>query len=823
MKKKSLLTVLLAGASVVGLASCGGEKVGVGQYTYNSYTTALGKNWNPHAWETNAESGMLSYITSPFVDMSVLDSEEGVYQWVYEMATEVKDVTKDNKADLTKYKVNLPEGTEASAVEKGYVYEIKLNNKAKWETGEAIKADDYLTSMKLLLDPEMKNYRANLYVDGESALAGAYDYYYQGKNYGMAGNGYTTYDTANDDKLFFHWKKEQAKNTYFLNWVYDTYGSYVGTESYPTLRDFLVSGFGAELSKDDTVYTAMDGKTLKEIKENADWKVAWEELVAFWKTDPDEELTLVACEFEKPAVPLTDVGLYKVDDYTIRYVNKNQIDFNYFMTSLTSTWLVHEPTYTKLFDTTGKLKTTTYCTSKDTTVSYGPYKLESFEDGKQMVFVQNPNWLGYEEKEVNGKKTLVSYTNFKVDGEYVQQYQATKIVVDVMEDSTAKQKFMKGELDDWAPAASELSKYTTSPQLYKADETYQMSFFFNTDVEDLQAMDTNEGNQNSVVLSNLDFRKAFSLAINRSEWVTATAGYKPAYSLLNSLYFYNIYEDPTSSYRNSDQAKKAIVNLYGVEYGADKPYKTLDEAYNSITGYNLAEAKALMKQAHDALVAAGLYTSGQAIKIKIGYKKGALEADDNAQVELMNKYLNAAIEGSGFGKVTLEAVGGIQDRYGDVAKGKYAIGYGAWGGAAFYPFRNLQVYMDPDQYDINEAACWDPTIEKFKLTVNGEEVEMTYQDWSNSMVSTGRFANADFETKLNILSALEEDYLAKYYRIPLASSTSCSMLSYKLSNYTDDYNIMYGFGGLRLMKFNYDDYDWAQYVAKQGGNLSYEG
>ena len=121
-----------------------------------------------------------------------------------------------------------------------------------------------------------------------------------------------------------------------------------------------------------------------------------------------------------------------------------------------------------------------------------------------------------------------------------------------------------------------------------------MSFFFNTDLEALKSMDSSKGNKNSVVLSNVDFRKAFSLAIDRANWVLATAGYKPTYSLMNDLYYYNIYEDPTSTYRSTEQAMQAIVNLYGVEYGEGKTYKTLEEAYKSITGFNISEAKELM-------------------------------------------------------------------------------------------------------------------------------------------------------------------------------------------------------------------------------------
>ena len=32
---------------------------------------------------------------------------------------------------------------------------------------------------------------------------------------------------------------------------------------------------------------------------------------------------------------------------------------------------------------------------------------------------------------------------------------------------------------------------------------------------------------------------------------------------------------------------------------------------------------------------------------------------------------------------------------------------------------------------------------------------------------------------------------------------------------------MYGYGGLRLMKYNYTDAEWAQYVADQNGVLNY--
>lgn len=88
--------------------------------------------------------------------MQILDSENGIYQWVYEMATSITDVTKDHKDDLTKYNVTLPSGKTADETDAGYVFEIKLNPDAKWQDGTAITADTYVYSMQQLLDSSMK-------------------------------------------------------------------------------------------------------------------------------------------------------------------------------------------------------------------------------------------------------------------------------------------------------------------------------------------------------------------------------------------------------------------------------------------------------------------------------------------------------------------------------------------------------------------------------------------------------------------------------------------------------------------------------------------
>ena len=818
-------------------------------YTYKSGTTALGSNWNPHAWDTNSDQSMLGYVTSPFVDMSILSTADGgTYQWVYEMATAITDVTAANQGDLTKYGVTLPKNEDGSVktadqVTEGFVYEIKLNPEAKWENGEKITADDYIYSMQQLLDSKMRNFRANLYYSGESAVAGGAAYYNSESPiytpivpaYGKDETPDYSFDVTTNEIFLDLNTKGMTLADYSFAEIKNDYGYIRDVKN--DEGEIVVPGatYFNELAKEANPYGV-----IKITNANKDKVlVIMDQYLSAFKMSIYNEDGSVSEELFKEfvfylsgygdKVSYDAVGCYKVDDYTIRYVCQNYLELNYFLTSCTSTWLVYKPLYEAGKKEEAGLIVTNYGTSKETTMSYGTYRMESLQDNKQVIYVQNENWYGWE-KNADGtaKKdeegNLISYTNFLVDGEKVRQYTTTKIQIDVMTEDAMKNAFLKGELSEWAPSADELSQYAMSDKLIQVDETYTMSFFFNTGLEALQELDASEKNINSVVLNNYNFRKAMSLAINRAEFVTATAGYKPAFSLMNSLYHYDIYNDPTSSYRNTDEAMKAIVNLYGVKYGEGETYKTLKEAHDSITGYNLTEAKALMKTACEELVAAGLYTAGQPIKIQIGWAKGALTSDDNKQVALLNKYINEAVKEAGFGEVTFEAIGNIQDRYGDVPKGVYAIGYGAWGGAAFYPFRNMQVYCDTVEYagKINETGCWDPSTTELTINIGGKDVTMTWQDWSRAC-STGEYAQADFATKLKITSTMEEEFLKFYYRIPLCGTTIASLLTFQMEYYTTEYNVMYGFGGLRLMSYNYDDAAWAEEVAALGGELNYAG
>lgn len=817
--KKTLALVLTLVMLVSIFAGCKDDKTDdtLKSYTYNSYMNALGTNWNPHTWEMSADSTMMGFLEAPLADMTVLNSEEGSYQWIFVAASDIQDVTKDHQDDLTKYGVTLPSGKTASNVTENFVYEIKLRPEMKWQDGTLINADTYIYSMQQMLDPVMKNYRSNTYWSGDSALAGAKDYYYSTdkeyydsvlSTYGKPSEGAVDKALAAGETVVI-----DAWNFYGMQGAVDAEGNACPqwlsiTDDHKYIDPGVPEGEeGHEVSGAD-IYAAVLGYISQGY---------------FDSTSNYANCLCVYVVNNNYGATWDVVGLYKVDEYTIRYVCQSAYAYNYFLTSCTGNWLVYKDLYEKCkqWNDDGSFKGSTYGTSLETTMSYGIWKMTSLEDDKQVVFEQNENYFEFTKNEDGSLSSTTETIGFKVDGEYKQQLQTTKYVINVMDDNAAKLAFMKGDLDDWNPSAEDTNRYSTSEQMYKADETYTMRLFFHTNLDSLKTLDSEGKNKNSVVLSNDNFRKAMSLAINRSEFVAATPAYKPAYSVLNSLYHYNIYEDPTSTYRSTDEAMQAIVNLYGVEYGEGEIYPTLKEAYDSINGYNLTEAKNLMKTACEELVAAGLYTAGEDIKIQIAWQAAAMDSDAQNQVAIFEKQINDALEGSGFGKITLEGIGSLSKRYADVMNGTYAIGWGAWGGAAFYPFKNMQNYCDPDNNDVHESGCWDPTTEMLTINVDGEDVTMTWQKWSQALSDATSYGSASFEVRLHILATMEEKLLEMYYFIPVCTTTSVVMLSYKQSMYTENYNIMYGYGGNRLMHFNYTDAEWAEYVASQNGSISY--
>ena len=123
----------------------------------------------------------------------------------------------------------------------------------------------------------------------------------------------------------------------------------------------------------------------------------------------------------------------------------------------------------------------------------------------------------------------------------------------------------------------------------------------------------------------------------------------------------------------------------------------------------------------------------------------------------------------------------------------------------------MDAYLNPEYM---YSASWDTDHEMLKLTVNGEELEMSVRDWNNCIMgetdAPKNFSEGylDGDERLKIIAAIEEVVLEKAYSVPTVSDYSAALLSYKVEYITREYNTFVGYGGIKYLKYNYDDAAW---------------
>ncbi|HPJ02939.1 MAG TPA: ABC transporter substrate-binding protein, partial [Candidatus Limiplasma sp.] len=625
-------------------------------YTYNTAMTAMGGglDWNPQTWETSDDSLIITYINPGFYDFKLNANKDG-YSVMPEMAAALPvDVTAEYVGSF-----GVAEGEDAKA------WRIALNPNAVWDNGEKITADDYIYSMQQQLNPKMLNRRADSFYDGDFSIVNAKNYLYAGQvAYSVLGDGNAADLLAAGEDVYV-----DMHGFWGLAGALDAEGNeapqYVSVNDEVLYRDL-----------------AVEDETADEAWVSA--KYIYETYLAdgapYASYAPDYLATASVME----GASWDEVGLKKVDDYTIDIILEKRVaEASFYVPyNLSSNWLVYKPLYESckmFFDADGAAVateeeaatvTTNYCTSLDTSIGYGPYKLTYFELDKQFTLERNDAWYGY------------------ADGRHVGQYQTDKIVYTVIaEQATRLLAFLAGELDDVGLVAADMEKYASSEYIRYEPQSYTTKISFNTMYDKLL-----EHGTNSQVVVIDEFRQAFAFALNREEFATAyTAAGSAGYGMLNYQYVYNPFTG--ALYRDSEPAKDALVTLYGVEYGEGKEYATLDEAYDAMTGYDIAKAQALMATAYDKAVAAGIYDGTSEIEIEF-----RVYNSDTIYVQMftyLDTQIKEAIKGSGFeGKLSLKMTVD-PDYYETMYSGGADMIFTTWGGAAMSPFTMLgQVYTD---------------------------------------------------------------------------------------------------------------------------------
>ncbi len=145
------------------------------------------------------------------------------------------------------------------------------------------------------------------------------------------------------------------------------------------------------------------------------------------------------------------------------------------------------------------------------------------------------------------------------------------------------------------------------------------------------------------------------------------------------------------------------------------------------------------------------------------------------------------------------------------------------------PFGLSDLYVNPDRaYD---GKWFDGNKVSMTLNIDGKDLTMSLKQWSDALNGTMvnvdgvdynfGYGIADVDTRLNILAKFEGIVLGTYDYIPMMNNGAMSLLSQQVYYVVEEYNPVLSRGGIRYMKYNYDDAEWKDYVKSQGGTLTY--
>ncbi|MBR4658095.1 MAG: hypothetical protein IKP26_02445 [Clostridia bacterium] len=748
-------------------------------YTYYDYFTEFPASWSPHALLSDEAERIAGLISSPLVSLRPADTETGGYVWAYEMAESIEDITAESRDDIVKYGCSTG-SKRPSEMTEGLVFRVRLRDGACWETGERITADDYVDSLKALLDPALANPAAARLCMDEAAPAGAEEYYKPAEEWEYVPVGRAGY-ASNAQAI-------AAGETLMLDmWSFWGLGDAVD-KSGAGCPNWVEIG-------DRTEYQSVSMPAGEPMSAAAIW-AGYAEALEVGSSEADCCAVRRRANAQPPDFA-SSVGCYKADELTFIYVCGAPVSMDALFNAFSRSWLVYMPLYEKAADHG-------YCTALNNTPGFGPYKLSSCVPGERITLTRNPLWYGWK---TNDDGSPIAFTEQLLDGEHVEMFRTTRVIFTRMSYEEARQAYSDGRLTEWRPNADDTLKLASNERLFITPGTGMLRLIFNSNETLLKNIKDSRANRNSFVLTNYSFRRAISLSIDRVAVCSALGG-SPSVGLIGGACYVDAFGDPASDYRSTPAAMQAMCELYGVEYGAGTFFDALEDAYASISGYDAELAHELFVNAADELISGGMYRAGEPIRVRVACTSGALTEADTKLIELLNGFVNEALSGTAFGSIEFEAVGHVVNLAEAVSSGRYPMGIDRNEVSAFCPFTALMRDCGSGYCPVPCAGCFEPSREPLELNVNGAEVTMTWLDWSRSMTGAGRFAAEDNETRLSILAALEKAFLDRCFCIPLLSDNESVMLSEKAQYLTPELSPLWGRGGFRFMGYNYSDAEW---------------
>ncbi len=809
MKKILALTLVLVMVLTMFAACKKGDdpEKGPATYTYNLAMGTFSNNWNPHTYETETDSTILGYLSDGFYGFDYNEDETG-FAMVPSM---VKD---DHPVDVTAEYVGqygIQEG------ESKRVWKINLREDLKWQNGDQITAHDYVESAKRLLNPVAKNYRADTMYTGDVVIVGAEPYFKQGQSGWFPADGpYSTYSEDLDEIIVFSLAAPSEDRP--------AEASMRTAMGFPASYDaagcaaYLIASYLGECAFTAETAAAMEGKTMAEIKADPTLKAAWDALIGWWQTQPDEELDFFVTNYTYPELAWeNNVGIFALSDYELVYVIAKPLDGFYLKYGMPSGYLVHIPTYDacESVDEKGNY-TNTYNTSVETTMSYGTYNLTNFIADKVYDFERSTTWFDLSD----------------------DTYMTTHINIQYVPEAATRLNLLKeGKLDSYGLSKEDIATYGKSDHTYYSEGASTFALTFNPDKAALETAQSNAGeNKNKTIITLLEFRQAISFGLDRSAFAAATSPLNaPSFGLYSNQHIV----DPETGigYRSTEQAKDVLVKFWGLEddIGEGKLYADKDAAIAALTGYQPDAAKEKFDEAYDKAIAEGLMDEDDVVEITIGIPNPEASFY-NSGYEFIVKNYTELVKGTKLeGKLTFNRDDTVGDSFSDALKSNQVqllFGVG-WSGMELNPYGLMQAYVSPTyQYDaITDFTSINITIDidgkgyttsayNWYKIINGDTVEI-FDEEGNGMEFSCGATSGKIDLRLFILSKLEETVLMNYNFIPAIGDAGATIKGMQLKYYHEEYMFGMGFGGIKYMTYNYTDAEWDAYVESKGGNLDY--
>ena len=799
------------------------------KYTYNDWTTSIAGSWNVHNYQSENSNEIFQYLVDSFYTFAFNDELHPMddptrtpfdgYVIIPSMASGMPvDVTAEVAAEHPDW---VPEGATS-----GYAWAIPMREDLYFDTGYHITANSYVEGMKRILDQRLQNYRSTDVYKNTYGIVGAEDYFFQGQeNFQSFTDMGTTYE-------------EYIANGGSVDDVFMDIGEFWGVE---TAEGKTYESITSEVEIRDPAVPEGADEDYVSTKYLWDNYLGPDSVSGYYQAGYVNQYAGTVKSYPADVNYDDVVGFYAKDEYTLVEVFKASCaDFTLFYNAIQDSLILVEP---DVYDSCTKQNadgtwSSTYMTSKETSPSYGPFSMTEYQTDKLVHYSRNESWYGYHDDVNNVYKD-------PEDGNVYRLYQTTDIDLQKLDGvATAKNMFLSGELIGYGLQAADMAEYQHSERVFDTPAPTVFFSLLTGNKDGLDAREAAEGfdttKEDIQTILCPSFRKAFAVSFDRQAYCDETSpSLTPAFGIFGRTIIYD--PETAAYYRDTDVAKQALCDFYSIDVSK---YASLDEAVDSITGFDPAAAKELYTAAFQESLAAGYITDAdndgkcdQTINIKYAVSNTSINDATQLRLDWYDASLVEATKGTPFEDkvhVVGECVGNTTGQeFADAIKaGTCDLCLAGWNGSAMDPYNLLQAYTW-DSYSY--AAEWyHPKQDMLTLTLNGETVTMSVYDWAecvngNDVTVDGKTYNygtnnADQETRMLILAGIEGKLLQTFTYIPFANNGGKSLLSWKVYYVTDEYNAVMGRGGIAYMKYNYSDAEWADFCAEQinaNGKLTY--